>query len=72
MAQSAEHLALDFGSGYDLTVCGLKPHIGLYAGSVEPAWDSLSPNLSAPPPLICSISLSLSLKTNKLKKKKKL
>ena len=28
------------------------------ADSVEPAWDSLSPSLSAPPPLTCALSLS--------------
>ena len=36
-----------FGSGYDLTVRGIQLHVGLRANSVEPAWDSLSPSLSA-------------------------
>ena len=64
MGWSAEHLTLDFcsdhdlGSGDDLAVCGIEPHImGLCADSREPAGDS--PSLSAPPQLV------LSLKTNK-------
>ena len=65
MVQSVKHLALDFSSGHDLTVCEFEPHMGLCADSSEPAWDSLSPSLSAPPPLTLSISLS---KINKLKK----
>ena len=39
------------------------------AGSLEPALDSVSPSLSAPPPLV--LCLSLSLKKNKIKKLKK-
>ena len=66
MAQSVKPLALDFGSGYDLTICGFKPHIRLFTDRVESAWDSLS----VPPPLMLSLSLSLSLKINKLKKQK--
>ena len=42
MAQSVEHLTLDFSSGHDLMVCEFEPNIGLGADSVEPAWDSLS------------------------------
>ena len=49
-----EHLNLDFGSGYDLIVCEPKPHIGLCADSMEPAWHSLSPSLSVPPLLSLS------------------
>ena len=52
-AQSIERLTLDFGSGCDLTVHGIKPLVGLCADSVETAWDSLS------------LSLSLSLKISK-------
>ena len=37
---------------------GIKPRIGLCAGSAEPAWDSLSPSLSTPPSLVLSLSLS--------------
>ena len=48
-------------SGHDLTVCELKPHMGLRADGSEPAWDSLSPSLSVPPPA----PLALSLKINK-------
>ena len=48
---------LGFGSGQDLTVPVFKPCIGLCTGSMEPAWDSLSPPLLPPPP---SSSLSLS------------
>ena len=37
---------------------GLEPHIRLCAGITEPGWDSLSPSLSAPFPLMLSLSLS--------------
>ena len=50
MAQSAGGPTLDLGSGHDLRVGEIEPHIGLYAVSVEPAWDSLSPSLSLPLP----------------------
>ena len=56
MAQSVKHLILDFSSGHDLTVHEFEPHI--CAVSTEPAWDSLSPRLFAPPH---SNSLSLPL-----------
>ena len=51
--------ASDFGSGPDLMVCGFEPVLGS-AWSLEPALDSLSPSLSALPPLVCVRSLSLS------------
>ena len=41
MAQSVKHLTLDFSLGDDLMVHEFKPHIGLCAGSAEPAWDFL-------------------------------
>ena len=63
MAQLVKRPTVDFGSGHDLTVCEFKPHIGLCADSMKPAWDSLSPSLSALPLLI----LYLSLKINKNK-----
>ena len=65
MAQLVKHLALDFSSGHDLTVCKIEPHVWLCADSEEPAWDSLS--LSTPPLLV--LSLSLSFKLNKQQKK---
>ena len=49
MAQSVKCLTLDFGSGHDLTVGEFEPCIELSADSMELAWDSLSPFLSAPP-----------------------
>ena len=55
MAQSVEAPTLDFSSGQDLTVCGIEPQVRLFADSMEPAWDSRSPFLSA------SFLLSLSL-----------
>ena len=58
VAQSVKSLALDFGSGRDLTVRGFEPCVGLCADRAEPAWDSLSPSLSAPPALTLSVSLS--------------
>ena len=65
MAQSGERPTLDLGSGRDLTVREFRPHIGLCADSAEPAWDSLSSNLSTSP-------LILSLKINKFKRNKKM
>ena len=61
MVQLAKHLTLDFGSDHDLTVRGFEPLVGLCMDSVETAWDSPSPSLSAPPLL----ALLLSLKINK-------
>ena len=60
MAQSVKRPTLDFGSGRDLRVHECEPHVRLCADSAEPAWDSLSPSLSAPPPLMLSVFLSLS------------
>ena len=58
MAQLVKCLTLDFGSGYDLMVCAFEPGVRI------PCWDSLSlsPSLSASPPLTHTLSLSLSLK----------
>ena len=51
--------ALGFGSGHDLAVCGIKPCVRLCAVGVEPAWDSLSPSLAAPPLLAVSLKINL-------------
>ena len=48
-------VSLGFGSGHDLQVRGIEPHVRLCADSVEPAWDSLS-SLSAPPLLMLPLS----------------
>ena len=56
MAQLVKRLTLDFGSGHDLMVCELEPCIGLHADNTEPAWDSLSPSLPAPPPVTLMLS----------------
>ena len=64
MAQSVKRPTVDFGSGCDLMVREFKPCIRLRAGSVEPAWDSLSPSFSAPPPL--ALYLSNEIKKNLL------
>ena len=47
MAQSVKHSTLDFGSGHDLPVREFEPCIRLCADGMEPAWDSVSPPLSA-------------------------
>ena len=47
VAQLVKHLTLDFSSDHDLTVHEFEPHVGLLTDSMEPAWDSLSPALSA-------------------------
>ena len=49
------------------------PNLGLCAGSVQRAWDSVSPSLCPSPTCaMCAhmLSLSLFLKTNKFQKKK--
>ena len=58
MAQSVKCLILDLSSGHDLMVREMEPQVRLCAGSVEPAWDSLSPILSAPSLLTFFLSLS--------------
>ena len=60
-AQSVKPPTFDFGSAHDLTVYEFKPCIKVHANSTEPAWDALSPSLSASPPLMHALSLSLSL-----------
>ena len=63
MAQLVKWRTLALGSGHDLMVPGIEPRFGLCAHSTEPAWDSLSPSLSAPP-LFARVH-ELSLKMNK-------
>ena len=60
--------ASDFGSGHDHMVCEFEPRIRFCADSLEPASESVSPSLSAPPQLV--LCLSVSQKINKCKKKK--
>ena len=45
MGQLVKRPTLGFRSSHDLTVREFEPHIGLCAGSVEPAGDSLSPSV---------------------------
>ena len=61
MAQSVEHLTLDFGSAHDLTVRETEPRVGPCDDSEKPAWDALSPSLSLPLPQSRALSLALSL-----------
>ena len=56
MAQLTNRPTLDLGSGHDLAVYETQPHDGLRADSAEPAGDSVSPSLSAPPLLALSLS----------------
>ena len=63
-AQSVGRLTLDTGSGHDLEVLGIEPRIGLRTS----VWRLLG-ILSLPLP--CWHTDSLSLKINKLKKRKK-
>ena len=49
VALPVKHPTLDLSSGHDLTVREFKPHIGLCADGVEPAWDSVSPSLCPSP-----------------------
>ena len=59
VAQSVTRPTLDSGSGHDLTVYGIEPGIGIRADSAEPAWNSFSPSLSAPPLLTLSLKISI-------------
>ena len=70
VAQSVKHLTLGFCSGHELMVCEFEPRIRLCAESVEPAWDSLSPSLSAPT-LLALLSKQINLKKNFFKEKMK-
>ena len=56
VAQLVKRLTLGFGSGHDLTVCGIKPCVGLHALSAEPAWDSLSLSLCPSPTRALTLS----------------
>ena len=67
MAQSVKRPTLGFGSGHDLTVREFDLRVGLCADSLEPAWDSLSLSLSAPPLLALSVSLSHTINFKKKK-----
>ena len=58
MALSGKCPTLDFGSGRGITIQEFELCIWLSADSAQPVWDSLSPSLSAPPPLMCMFSLS--------------
>ena len=65
MAQSVKHPILDLDSGHHLTVHEFEPRVGLCTDSEEPAWNSLSPSLSAPPLFVLFLSFFLSFKINK-------
>ena len=56
MAQSVWCQTLDFGSGQHLLVREIEPQVGLCTDSMEPAWDSLAPSVSAPPSLFLCLS----------------
>ena len=60
MAQSVKPPTLGFGSAHDLTLREIKPPVGLSADSREPAWDSFSPFVSAPTPVTCVYTRTLS------------
>ena len=56
VAQSVKHLTLVFGSGYDLTVHGIEPRVGLCADRAEPTWNSLSASLCPFSARMCALS----------------
>ena len=51
VAQLVECPTCGFGTGHDLPVRGIEPHVGIHADSTEPAWDSLSLSLCPPAPI---------------------
>ena len=62
MAQSGKCQTLDFSSGHNISICEFETCDGLHNDSVEPAWDSLSLPLSAPPPLVRALSKEINFK----------
>ena len=66
VAQVVEYLTLDFGSGHDLTVCGIEPCVRLCADGSEPAWDFLFLSLSLRVCVCVCVSVSLSLSLSAL------
>ena len=65
VAQLVKHRTLDFGSGHDLMVHEMEPHLGLCTDSMEPALDSLSPAISVPPHCVHMYVHTFSLSQNK-------
>ena len=61
MAQSVKCPTLDFSSGHGIMVCESEFRVKLCADSEEPAWDSLTLSVSAPPPLTSPCTSNLSL-----------
>ena len=60
VAQLVKYQTLDFCSGHDPIVHGIKPCVRLCTVSTEPAWDSLSLPLSLPfPPLVFFLPLRI-------------
>ena len=66
VAQLVKHLS---SAQVMISVCELKPHIGLSAVSMEPALDPLSPSLSVLSLLVLSVCLSFCLSLSKIKKR---
>ena len=50
-------LSAQLQPGHDPVVHEFEPHVRLWADSLEPVSDSVSPSLSAPPPFMLSLSL---------------
>ena len=70
MTQLVKHPTLGFGSGHYLVVCVFEPHVGLPTDSTEPASDSLSPSLFAPPLFMLTLERKKGRKKERRKKKK--
>ena len=68
VAQSVDHPTLDFGSGYDLTICGIEPHVGLCSMT---AWRLLEILSLSALPCMCSLSLSLIINLKNIFKNEK-
>ena len=67
MAQSVKQPTLNFGSGYDLMVSEMEPHVGLCAkGSGRSLLRILSYPLSAPHPLMLFLSLKINIKKKRI------
>ena len=61
VAQLVKHLTLDIGSGHNLIVCEIEPHVGLHTDNAQPAWDSLSFSLNLTPACACSLSFKINI-----------
>ena len=67
VAQSVEHLTLDFGSGHGLAVCGIEPPVRLHTDGTQSLLLILSFPLCLLLPSSCSLSQNKNFKKRNIK-----